>query len=273
VKFKLLVLSFVGVLTHSSMVAAQNVDIQTFQQVTAMAEAFTLRAPARAVNPEPPARVNAASLWDDFANLTSPQQFNSSSDATLPRKSAQAPRWMTPNTKLKARGGLQTSLAMPNYDTHASCAPLAYTTNPRLPAQAERRRAIWYTSMIDAACEAGVPVQLFDALIVQESGYNPTAVSPKGAAGLAQLMPSSARFLGVHNVWDPHENMRGGARFLRSLLDEFGRYDLALAAYNAGAGRVRAMRRVPRISETIHYVSGILLTMQRQLAQNMASRE
>ena len=86
-------------------------------------------------------------------------------------------------------------------------------------------------------------------------------------------MPASARGLGVRNVWDPVENMRGGARYIRSLLDEFGRFDLALAAYNAGAGRVRVTRRVPRIAETIHYVSGILVTMQRQLDQTMASQE
>ncbi|WP_368858061.1 transglycosylase SLT domain-containing protein, partial [Streptomyces sp. EL5] len=55
--------------------------------------------------------------------------------------------------------------------------------------------------MAEAACEAGVPIQLFDALIIQESRYNPVAVSPKGATGLAQLMPSSARILGVRNIW------------------------------------------------------------------------
>jgi soluble lytic murein transglycosylase-like protein len=131
-----------------------------------------------------------------------------------------------------------------------------------------------YTTSADAnACEAGVPARLFDALIIQESRYNPVAVSPKGATGLAQLMPASARFLGVRNILDPRENMRGGARYLRALLDEFGRFDLALAAYNAGAGRVRATGRVPRINETIHYVSNILVTMQRQLAAPIPLRD
>ncbi|NBC37288.1 transglycosylase SLT domain-containing protein [Novosphingobium sp. FSY-8] len=127
--------------------------------------------------------------------------------------------------------------------------------------------------MAEAACEAGVPAPLFDALIIQESRYNPVAISPKGATGLAQLMPTSARILGVRNILDPRENMRGGARYLRSLLDEFGRFDLALAAYNAGAGRVRARGRVPRITETIHYVSNILVTMRRQLSAPMPLRE
>ncbi|WP_292692254.1 MULTISPECIES: lytic transglycosylase domain-containing protein [unclassified Novosphingobium] len=148
-----------------------------------------------------------------------------------------------------------------------------YAPSPRLPAAAEQRRAIWYPAMAEAACEAGLPVHLFDALIIQESRYNPVAVSPKGATGLAQLMPASARILGVRNILDPRENMRGGARYLRALLDEFGRFDLALAAYNAGAGRVRATGRVPRINETIHYVSSILVTMQRQLSAPMPLRE
>ncbi len=127
--------------------------------------------------------------------------------------------------------------------------------------------------MANAACEAGIPVNLFDALLAQESRYNPMALSPKGAAGLAQLMPDRARRLGVRNVWDPMENMRGGARYLRSLLDEFGRFDLALAAYNAGEGRVRGTGRVPRIRETVGYVSRILLTMRDQFARRVKSGE
>jgi soluble lytic murein transglycosylase-like protein len=69
--------------------------------------------------------------------------------------------------------------------------------------------------MVQAACD-GLPVHLFDALIIQESRYNPVAVSRKGATGLAQLMPASARILGVRNIWDPRENMRGCALSARS---------------------------------------------------------
>lgn len=86
-------------------------------------------------------------------------------------------------------------------------------------------------------------------------------------------MPSSARKLGVRNVWNPVENMRGGARYLRALLDEFGRFDLALAAYNAGEGRVRAARQVPRIRETVNYVSSILLTMRDQFRRRLDAGE
>ena len=153
------------------------------------------------------------------------------------------------------------------------CPSAEYMPNPALPAAAERRRSTWYSAMASVSCEAGVPVALFDALIIQESGYNPVAASSKGAAGMAQLMPSSARILGVRNVWNPVENMRGGARYLRALLNEFGRFDLALAAYNAGEGRVRAARQVPRIRETVNYVSSILLTMRDQFRRRFDAGE
>ena len=75
--------------------------------------------------------------------------------------------------------------------------------------------------------------------------------------GLAQLMPGTARYLGVSDPWDVVQNLRGGAKYLREQLDEFGRVDLALAAYNAGPGRVRQRRAVPRILETLNYVATI----------------
>lgn len=106
--------------------------------------------------------------------------------------------------------------------------------------------------------EAGVDVSLFAALISAESGWNPSAVSPKGAMGLTQLMPDTARSLGVTNPFDPIENMRGGARYLRRMLDEFGSVELALAAYNAGPGAVRRYGGVPPYRETQAYVRRIL---------------
>lgn len=106
--------------------------------------------------------------------------------------------------------------------------------------------------------EAGVDASLFAALISAESGWNPSAVSPKGAMGLTQLMPDTARSLGVTNPFDPIENMRGGARYLRRMLDEFGSVELALAAYNAGPGAVRRYGGVPPYQETQAYVRRIL---------------
>ncbi len=137
------------------------------------------------------------------------------------------------------------------------CAALPYRPRRDLPLATEARRARFFPMVAQAACEAGLPVGLFDALIVQESRYNQSAVSPKGAIGLSQLMPGTARYLSILNPYDALSNLRGGARYLREQLTAFGRVDLALAAYNAGPGRVRKRWAVPRISETQGYVSSV----------------
>ena len=99
---------------------------------------------------------------------------------------------------------------------------------------------------------------LIEALVWQESRWHENAVSPVGARGLAQLMPGTARYLGVDSA-DPFANLEGGARYLREQLDRFdGDIEKALAAYNAGPGRVIRSGGVPRIRETQVYVASIM---------------
>lgn len=108
-----------------------------------------------------------------------------------------------------------------------------------------------------AARRHGVPEDLFLRLISQESGWNPNAVSHKGAIGLAQLMPQTASVLGV-NPRDPHQNLDGGARYLAQQYRAFRSWRLALAAYNAGPQAVAKYNGVPPYRETRGYVAAIL---------------
>ena len=117
-----------------------------------------------------------------------------------------------------------------------------------------------YVKEIQAASERyGVPVRLVSAVIRAESGFNPRAVSRAGAQGLMQLMPNTATILGVRNSFDPRENIDGGVRHLRSLIDRFpNRLPLALAAYNAGEKAVVQYNGIPPYPETQDYVTKVL---------------
>ncbi len=107
--------------------------------------------------------------------------------------------------------------------------------------------------------QEGVQAGLIRAVIDQESGARPCAISPKGAQGLMQLMPDTAVQLGVHDPFDPKQNVDGGTRLLKQLLAKYGGdLKLTLAAYNAGSGRVDSDGKVPNITETVNYVSDIL---------------
>ncbi|MET1416633.1 lytic transglycosylase domain-containing protein [Roseibium sp. HPY-6] len=101
-------------------------------------------------------------------------------------------------------------------------------------------------------------IDLFEALIARESAFDQRAVSEKGAQGLGQLMPETAADLKVRDPFDPYENLNASAAYLTLLLGEFGRVDLALAAYNAGPTRVKKLGRVPRIEETQNYIRAVL---------------
>lgn len=130
----------------------------------------------------------------------------------------------------------------------STLSPISISTSGTLdgqdPARALARRI---------AEEEGVDPDLFERLVQQESSFRPDVVSRAGAIGYAQLMPATAAELGV-DPWDPEQNLRGGARYLRQQFDTFGDTRLALAAYNAGPGRVREYGGVPPFPETQDYV-------------------
>ncbi len=110
-----------------------------------------------------------------------------------------------------------------------------------------------------AAKQEGVDAALLRAVAEQESAFRPCAVSPRGAMGLMQLMPETARTLGLEDPFDPRQNLLSGARFLKQLLARFGGDTaLALGAYNAGPERVEESGGVPPIPETLRYVGRIL---------------
>ncbi len=107
--------------------------------------------------------------------------------------------------------------------------------------------------------EKDIPVELIRAVIMAESSYNNSAISPKGARGFMQLMPETAEMLGVKDINCPFENIRGGVKYLRILLDRFSQnIPLALAAYNAGSSMVRRHGGIPPFPETRQFVFRVI---------------
>ena len=130
-------------------------------------------------------------------------------------------------------------------------APAAPTPTPTAPAA--------FSAAVDrAAARQALPPELLHSVIKVESNYNPYAISPKGAQGLMQLIPETARRFGVSDAFDPVENIEGGAKYLKYLLDLYkGDYPRALAAYNAGEGAVAKYKGVPPYAETQNYVARV----------------
>lgn len=156
----------------------------------------------------------------------------------------------------------------PDGSTHFTNAPtdpryqrMGFTTGTqagwlRLP---QGDPAPYAREITDAASRYGIPERLVIAVIRAESGFNARAVSRKGAQGLMQLMPSTASVLGVRNSFDPRENIEGGVRHLRGLLDRFpSNLSFAIAAYNAGEKAVAAFGGIPPYPETQDYVVRVL---------------
>lgn len=135
-------------------------------------------------------------------------------------------------------------------DSMAASAPVAGDSS------AAARR---YDGLIRAAASRyGLSADLVHAVVRAESDYDPDCVSSAGAMGLMQLMPDTARGLGVADAWDPAQNLLGGCRYLRAQLDRFGDLSLALAAYNAGPGAVTRHGGIPPYHETQRYVRRVL---------------
>jgi soluble lytic murein transglycosylase-like protein len=129
-------------------------------------------------------------------------------------------------------------------------APAYRTTTEGLPRKAEMFEEL----VQEHSQKHSLRPELVRAVIQVESGFDPQATSPKGAMGLMQLMPDTARSLGVVNAYDPEDNIRGGTAYLRQLLNKYGSEQLALAAYNAGPGAVDRYDGVPPYRETKDYV-------------------
>jgi soluble lytic murein transglycosylase-like protein len=149
----------------------------------------------------------------------------------------------------------------------------------KTPAAKERSidwlaRSAQYDGVIKGAASAAtIQAALVRAVIVVESGFNPRAVSKKGAIGLMQLQPATAKRYGVKNIYDPGENVRAGAHYLSDLLARFdSNLELALAAYNAGEEAVeRYGRHVPPYRETLAYVPSVMKVYHRLMDQAHAS--
>lgn len=126
--------------------------------------------------------------------------------------------------------------------------------------------------IVEAAQKFDVDAALVSAVIKAESDYNPKVVSHKGARGLMQLMPATAKRFGVSNSFDPRENIHGGTRYLRWLLKTFdNNADLAVAAYNAGEGNVWKYEGVPPFRETVNYINRIARHLHRARVSSVRS--
>ena len=174
--------------------------------------------------------------------------------------------WKRSNSKVLEGEGL-------NIGTRQYFTGRPYFGPQQLTVSIKQRRGDYEALISETANRYRLHPELLHAIVLTESAYNPGAVSSAGAVGLMQLMPDTARRYGVRDIWDPSENVKGGANYLRDLLDMFGNdLRLALAAYNAGENAVlRYGNQIPPYSETQDYVRKVLGSLRANLTEKKGS--
>lgn len=205
--------------------------------------------PAFTSTSEDSSRYNGLVYWSSKDHRYKPVPSVSSSTLKAARQAAQEVNTLAFPVRLKGQTG-QTTIG----STKIGSQPVDPTAGvPAVSSYESVDKAIE-----EAANRHGVDPNLVRAVVKVESNFNPHAVSRKGAVGLMQLMPSTAKSLSVGNAFDPHQNVDAGVRHLKSLLDNYnGNVELSLAAYNAGSGAVNRNRGIPPYRETRDYVRKI----------------
>lgn len=259
------------ILALSAPASAQQAHLQTFSHEGS--PSFRLLVPNTPKPSTPPAFPHPATelptgLENDSASSDEPRGSSDAEVRYLLPASLYVPDWMR-SGRPRFEYALQRRVAS---FSDPVCLTTGYFPRYGISSEAQSRRRFYFRDILTAACEAGVPVRLFDALVSQESRYRPFARSHVGAMGMSQLMPGTARELGVSDPWDVQDNLSGGARYLRQQLDRFGSWELALAAYNAGPGRVQKHNGVPPFRETRNYVATIMATIDGGTSSQTTAR-
>ncbi len=192
------------------------------------------------------------------------QALSGKLDAKLGPRTTPPPAILAPQANASAQltGSFESQLS-----GIASLKPMSVGNFSLVPTGPEGLRSL----IQKIAGEEGMDPALVEAVVATESAYDPNAVSPVGARGLMQLMPATAKSLGVQDSFNPEENVRAGTRYLKQMISQFGSLEHGLAAYNAGPGNVRRHGGIPPFKETQDYVVKVTARMNA-LSAEMGSR-